>query len=491
MKIQRRSLFAGAALLAVGAVLGAWATVVTGHFPFSYSYVPAAAGAEVIGNLSLQTGFAPVVDKVLPAVVSITSSKTVRLGAAMPNPPESNDLFRRFFGDDFFRQFDAPRQQRLRGLGSGVITGADGYILTNNHVVDDTDDLKVTLQDKREFAAKVVGKDPRSDLAVLKIEASKLPLISFGDSEIVKVGDVVLAVGNPFGVGQTVTMGIVSATARRGLGIEDYEDFIQTDAAINPGNSGGALVNMNGELIGINTAILSNGTGGNQGVGFAIPVTMARNVMDQILRTGKVTRGWLGVTIQEVTPEIAKSFNLQGEPRGALIGDVSAGSPAEKGGLKRGDIVVELNGTKVADSRELRLKVANLTPGSSTRFKVFRDGAERDLSVALGEAPANLAAAGTTGGAPALGIQVEPALPQVAREFGLPAGSKGLVITSVQPGSVADEAGLQVGDLIQEVNRLSVSDAAQFQRMVSSANGPLLLLVERKNAHTYVTIRPR
>jgi serine protease Do len=493
-KNRKKLWFAGAALVFAGAAFGAWVTTATGRFPFSYSHIPVLASSSGdVGDITLQSGFGPVVEKVLPAVVSITSTRTVRTGDQGANDPLEDDFFRRFFGDEYFRQFDLPRQQRLRGLGSGVITTADGYILTNNHVIDNTDEVKVTTQDKREFTARVVGSDPQADLAVLKIDASKLPLIQIGDSDGVKVGDVVLAVGNPFGVGQTVTMGIVSATGRRGLGIEDYEDFIQTDAAMNPGNSGGALVNVKGELIGINTAILSNGGGGNQGVGFAIPVKMARNAMDQIIQQGKVTRGWLGVAIQPVTPEIARSFSLPGNPRGALVGDVSPGSPAEKGGLKRGDIVLELNGAKVDDSRDLRLRIGNLKPGSSAQFKVFRDGVERDLTAVLGEAPVQPETAVSTGGGsealPKLGIQVEPLSSQTARRFGLPAAAKGIVVTSVAPGSAAEEAGLQPGDIIKEVNRQNVTDLPQFQRSLGGAKGTVLLLIDRKGQHQYVTVR--
>ncbi len=494
MNTHGKSWITIASLALAGMVIGTWITIAAGHSPFRYLEIPVfAASTQDVGQVSLQTGFGPVVNKVLPAVVSITSSRTIRQGTGTKNPSQDEEFLRRFFGDDFLRQFDVPRQRRMEGLGSGVITTADGYILTNDHVVDESDEVKVTLQDKREFKARVVGKDPLSDLAVLKIEASNLPLIHFGDSDSVKIGDIVLAIGNPFGVGQTVTMGIVSATGRRGLGIEDYEDFIQTDAAMNPGNSGGALVNMKGELIGINTAILANDGGGNQGVGFAIPVKMARNSMDQILKNGKVTRGWLGVGIQQVTPEIAKFFELPGEPRGALIGDVSAGSPAEKAGMKRGDIILELNGTKASDSRELRLSIGNLKPGASAQFKVFRDGAERNLSVVLGEAPEKLQATGPVGGgpqaAPQLGIQVEPVSPQLTRRFGLPTSTRGLVITTVLPGSAADDAGIEPGDVIQEVNRQVVSDVAQFQRLVAASKDSLLLLIERKGTHQYVTVR--
>src|SRR5262249_48275966 len=253
--------------------------------------------------------------------------------------------------------------QREHSLGSGVIVSSDGHILTNNHVVNGATEIKVSLPDKREMDAKVVGTDPKTDIAVLKIDAKDLPTLPLGDSTKMRVGDFVIAVGNAFGVGEAVTMGIISATGRGGLGIEDYEDFIQTDAAVNPGNSGGALVNVNGELIGINTAILSGG-GGNVGVGFAVPVNMARTVMNQIIKTGRVTRGWLGVAIQPMTPSIAKAIGVSGESQGALVADVAADSPAARAGLVKGDIITELNGQAVTDSRALSLKVSEMAPGT-------------------------------------------------------------------------------------------------------------------------------
>jgi serine protease Do len=489
MQFNKRILIAGAAILAVGTVLGAWITARTQSFPFSYAPIPVSAQANP--PVSFESGFGAVVQKVTPAVVTVYSTQTVRTGSSTRQPffnlPDSPF-------EDFFRQFE-DRVPRIRqGLGSGVIISADGYIVTNNHVIDEADEVKVTLQDKREFTAKVVGKDAPSDVAVLKVSASNLPFVEFGDSDSVKVGDIVLAIGNPFGVGQTVTMGIVGAVGRNGLDIEQYEDFIQTDAAINPGNSGGALVNMRGEVIGINAAILTGGARGNQGVGFAIPAKMVASVKDQIIRTGKVTRGWLGVSIQPVTADIAKQFNLPGSPRGALVGDVNEGSPAEKAGLRRGDIITELNGTEVNDSNSLRTRVAALAPGSTAQLKVFREGTERTISVTLGERPGNARISrrgGPSGDGLQLGVTVEPVNPQNRRQFGLNARVSGLVITSVTPGSAAEEAGLRVGDVIQEVNRQTVDDVAQFQRMVRGATGPLLLYVQREGNGFYVTVSPR
>jgi len=485
-------------------------TAKTQHFPFSYSPVQAsAATTEEAPDISFRTGFGPIVKRVAPAVVTITSSQKAKIvnrssqnrrgnGGNGISPDDIPEQFRQFFGGNLFGdngngQFRQPARQ---GLGSGVITTADGYIVTNNHVVDEADEVKVMLQDKREFTAKVVGKDKQSDIAVLKIEATNLPHILFGNSDAVGVGDIVLAMGNPFGVGQTVTMGIVGATGRHDMQIEDYEDFIQTDAAINPGNSGGALVNVKGELIGINTAILSNGGGGNQGVGFAIPVNMARNMMDQIMHEGKVSRGWLGVGIQGVTPELAKQFHVNGEARGVLISDVTPGGPADKAGLKRGDIITEVNGTKVNESSDLRLKIANMKPNGSVKFTVLREGSERQMAVTLGSKPVDGEVAEVSensshdDGGPKLGINIAPVTPEVTRQFGLKSRTQGLVITDVQEGSAAQEAGLRPGDVIQEVNRQPVKDADQFRQMVKSSKEPLLLYVARDGNGSYITVRP-
>src|SRR6266568_129276 len=330
--------------------------------------------------------FAPIVKKVSPAVVKVFTTTKIH-NTAYNGMPEIDEFWRRFFGDEFpgrgpRRNFGTPRQQ---GVGSGVIATKDGYILTNNHVVDGADEVKVTLQDGREFTAKVIGRDPKSDVAVIKIDAKDLPAVPMADSDKVEVGDVVLAIGNPFGIGQTVTTGIVSATGRGGAIGLDYEDFIQTDAAINPGNSGGALVDAEGRLIGINTAILSR-SGGNQGIGFAIPANLARDVMENLVKDGHVTRGYLGVMIQDLTPALAKEFNLK-ESGGALVGDVTPDSPAEKAGIKSGDVIVEVDGKKVTDSRHLKLEVARFHPGQTVPVKVLRNGSTRTLEVAVREMP--------------------------------------------------------------------------------------------------------
>jgi serine protease Do len=438
-----------------------------------------------------RNSFAPVVKKVLPSVVTITSARIVKTGFQGGDdgiPP----MFRQFFGDqgNGGGQFRMPRQQREQGLGSGVIVSPNGYILTNNHVVDHATTVTVIMPDKHEYNARVVGADPKTDLAVLKVDAGTLEPITIGDSDKVQVGDYVLAVGNPFGVGKTVTMGIVSATGRANLGIEDYEDFIQTDASINPGNSGGALVNDRGELIGINTAILANGSQGNQGIGFAVPVSVARNVMDQIVNHGKVTRAYLGVMAQEVTPSIAKAFH-EPEVRGALIGDVTANSPAQKAGLEKGDIILDIDGKPVNNSAELRMHVSLMAPGTKVSVKVFRDGAEKTLPLTLAEMPTETARneQPENSGEDALeGIAVENVTAQTARQLRLPADATGVVVTSVDPAGKAADSGLKRGDVIQEVNHKPVRNTADFESAMRNAKDGTLLLVNRQGSTMYLAV---
>jgi serine protease Do len=384
-----------------------------------------------------------------------------------------------------------PRQQKEQGLGSGVIVTPNGYILTNNHVVDHASTVTVIMPDKHEYKARVVGTDAKTDIAVVKIDAGSLDPITIGDSDKVQVGDYVLAVGNPFGVGKTVTMGIVSATGRANLGIEDYEDFIQTDASINPGNSGGALVNDRGELIGINTAILANGSEGNQGIGFAVPVSVARNVMDQIIKNGKVTRAYLGVMAQEVTPAIAQAFH-EPEVRGALVGDVTPNSPAQKAGVEKGDIILAINGKPVNSSAELRMHVSLMNPGTTVSVKVFRDGAEKTLPLTLAEMPNETARNEQPDNANSQdslqGITVEDVSARAARQLGLPATASGVVVTSVDPGSKAAESGLKRGDVIQEVNHKPVRNTSDFEAAMRNAKDTNLLLVNRQGSTMYLAV---
>jgi serine protease Do len=434
-----------------------------------------------------KSSFSPVVKAVLPTVVNISSSKVVRTPNQMSGPM-MDPFFQQFFGDGSDGRFNIPRERRERSLGSGVIVSPEGYILTNNHVVDGATDIRVTLSDKREFKATIVGTDPKTDVAVLKVDAANLPAVTIGDSSRVQVGDYALAIGDPFGVGQTVTMGIVSAKGRTNLGIEDYEDFIQTDAPINPGNSGGALVNDRGELIGINTAILSHGSGGNEGIGFAVPVNLARQVMDQILKNGKVTRAYLGIIPQDVTPAIAKAMG-QSEPQGVLVGDVSPDSPAQESGLQRGDIILEVNGKPVADANELRMSISMMQPDATVKLNVVRNGDRRDLSVKLGELPTpeEHAQVEKNGSESALeGVAVENLDAQTAQELGLPPNAAGVVVTDVSPSSPYADSGLHKGDVIQEVNRQPVKSVAEFENAMRKGSKEPLLLVNRHGSTMYL-----
>jgi serine protease Do len=400
--------------------------------------------------------------------------------------------------EDFFGQFGGPQQPRRGGgAGSGVIVTRDGYILTNNHVVEGATEVKVTLNDRREFPAKVIGTDPRTDVAVIKIEGNNLATLPISDSTKVEVGDVALAIGNPFGIGQTVTMGIISATGRAGLNPENYEDFIQTDAAINPGNSGGALVNASGQLIGINTAIISR-TGGNQGIGFAIPVNMAREVMDQLVKSGKVVRGYMGAGVQDITPDLARAFKLK-TATGSAITTVEPNSPAERGGLRAGDVVTAVNGEQVADANALRLKISRTAPGTAVKLTVQRPEGEQTLTVTLGTLPDRGGPAGEGeesgglgGGAasPLQGVSVTELTADIAAELQLPEGTRGVVVSRVDANSAAGQAGLRRGDIIQQVNRRNVSTVAQFEQAVGKGQS-VLLLINRGGGTRFIVVEPK
>jgi serine protease Do len=457
-----------------------------------------AAPAPQVSASSMAQGFADIVQPILPAVVNIQVTAKVqqtqnRQQFNLPDDP----FFRRFFGDPFGGNDDQqPRQEH--GLGSGVIISPEGYILTNNHVVENATDISVQLSDKRQFKGKLIGADPRSDLAVVQIQATGLTAMKLGDSSKLRVGDIVLAIGNPFGFDHTVTMGIVSATGRHNAEItppQGYADFIQTDAAINPGNSGGALVNARGELVGLNTAIYS-GNGGNLGIGFAIPVNMARGVMEQILKTGKVSRGYLGISIQNVTPDLAKVFKLP-NTNGVLIGDVSADSPGAKAGLQKGDVVVGLNGQPVADAEDLRLRVSQTAPGSAVKLDVLRDGQKKQLTATLVELPDKIETAGNNPSNQGSdqsetvlsGLQVGPLTSDITQQLNLPSGVRGVVVMSVDPDSKAADAGLQRGDVIQEVNRKPVTSVQEFRAAIRQAgDSPILLLVNQGGQTGYRVI---
>ncbi|HEU5351575.1 MAG TPA: DegQ family serine endoprotease [Terracidiphilus sp.] len=442
-----------------------------------------------LGNFN--NGFASVIDPALPAVVNISSTKVVH----RQNMPAifADPFFQQFFGGQL-NALAQPQTEREQSLGSGVIVNSGGYILTNNHVVAGASDVEVFTQNHHKYKARVIGTDPRTDIAVLKIDASGLPTVSIGDSSALKVGDLVFAIGDPFGIGETATMGIVSATGRTLHGsVERYENFIQTDAAINPGNSGGALIDLRGDLIGINTAILSANGGGNQGIGFAIPINMARNVMDQIVAHGKVVRGYLGVSIQDVNPDLAQAFGLK-QGGGALVGDVSPGGPAAQAGLQRGDIILELNGKNVAGANDLSLRVAVLAPGSVAHLEVYRNGKTQQMDVKLGAYPENAAAntSGEGGGATALrGVQAQELTGALAQHLGLPQGTQGVAVTDVDPASSAASAGIRPGDVVQQVDRKPVKNLAQYRAAMQAAgNRPVLLLINRHGATMFVVVQP-
>jgi serine protease Do len=477
------------AALAGGAVLAIGFRNWSGQPVFGAASMPAPVVRDKapIPLGSLENGFASILKPALPAVVNISSSKVVK--PKSESGPFNDPFFRQFFGDQFGQQM-RPRPEREQSLGSGVIVTPDGTIITNNHVIDGASDIKVFLSDNREFQAKLVGADPKTDVAVLRIDATGLPTLPLGDSTKLQVGDLVLAIGDPFGIGRTATMGIVSATGRGNLGIENYEDFIQTDASINPGNSGGALIDLHGDLIGINTAILSGGSGGNQGIGFAIPIAMARNVMDQIVHHGKVVRGYLGVHIQPVSPEIAKQFGL-GQPHGVLIGDVSPDTPGARAGLKRGDVVLEVNGQAVDQANQLQLQISQMAPGTPVKLQIWRDGKAQDLTVTLGELPekAEKTSEGENSGGALEGVDVQNLTPEIAQQLNLSAGTRGVVVTSVDPASPAAASGLERGVVIQEVNHKPVSNIAQFrQALEASGNQPVLLLINQDGVTRYLVI---
>ena len=464
--------------------------------------VPFPAQAQDHGIESLrQTGkaFASVARETSPAVVFIQVEKTVQQPAVQFFPPFGEGSP---FGDDFFRHFfgtpqpgqpkqfrQAPQQQRVVGQGSGFIISKDGYILTNNHVVGDADKVTVKLQDGREFTAKTIGADVHSDVAVIKIDGKDLPMLELGDSDKLEVGEWVVAIGNPFGLSHTLTVGVVSAKGRSSVGITDYENFIQTDAAINPGNSGGPLVDLDGRVVGMNTAIFSR-SGGYMGIGFAIPINMAKAIKEQLIQTGSVTRGYLGIVIQDLTPELAKSFKLKNQ-QGILVAQVSEDSPADKAGLKQGDVIVAFAGKPVEKVGSFRNHVALRKPGSKENITVLRDGKRETFSITIGKLPdGELATVGTPHNLEKLGLTVQTLTPDLARQLGIQP-EKGVVVAQVAPGSVAALAGINPGAVILEVNRKPVSNAEEFRRAVAQTpkKGTVLLLVKDGQYSRYVALK--
>lgn len=453
--------------------------------------------APLSRDVKVSTSLAPVVKKAAPSVVTIYSSKTVKNPRGMG---PGGFPFGRFFGEpdedeDGNSARRGPRTRKERGLGSGVIVSKDGYILTNNHVVDGADEVKVSLaHDKKEYVARVIGKDPRTDIAVVKIDTKDLPAITLADSDKVEVGDLSLAIGNPFGVGQTVTMGIVSATGRGDLGVEVYEDYIQTDASINPGNSGGALVDAEGRLIGVPTFIFSR-SGGNQGVGFAVPVNQARAVMNQLIKDGKVTRGFLGVMPRDITPELAAKFHAP-ENSGVLISEVEENSAAEEAGIRVGDVITEVNGKSVPDSRRFRLGVSQSVPGAKVELKLLRDGKTKVVKATLKELKESRVSANgrpqpdADGESDALnGVTVGDINSRARAQFNIPASLKGALIIEMDPDSASAEAGLKVGDVILEIERKAVQNANDAVELSKRVEGKKVLVRLWSRGHTdYIVV---
>ncbi|MHB8861735.1 MAG: DegQ family serine endoprotease [Pirellulaceae bacterium] len=438
--------------------------------------------------------FTAVTKAVAPAVVFIKATKQTVMTGNMPglngSPGQIPDEMRRFFGDRL-PQLPAPRQpQPMVGEGAGFLISKDGYILTNNHVVGGTNRLEVTLHDGRKLEAKVVGTDERTDVALIKVEGRDLPVLPMGDSDAMEVGEWVLAIGSPFGLTGTVTSGIVSATGRAGMGITDYENFIQTDAAINPGNSGGPLVNLQGEAIGINTAIISR-SGGYNGIGFAIPMNMAKEICEQLMEHGNVTRGYLGVIIQPLTSELAKSFGLS-DATGILVGDVSGDGPAAQAGLQRGDVIVKFNGEPVKDMTSFRNRVAMIKPETSVSLEVVREGKTKSFTLTVGKLPEDdpVAATTQTESVPSWGLTVQSLDQQLAEKLGVDS-TDGVVVTHVDPNSMAASVGMRPGMVIKEVNRKPITNAREFDAAAKAAkdSDTLLLLVQLGDHSRYVVLQ--
>lgn len=455
---------------------------------------PVSTAPQPVLSGSNQT-FVEIAKSVKPAVVNIYATKSGH-SEGSGTAPFDDPLFRRFFGDEFFRRFDQPKERKERGLGSGAIVDPNGLIITNNHVVGKADEIRVTLSDKREFKAKLIGTDPKTDVAVVKIDASGLPTVNWADSDKLEVGEFVLAVGNPFGLTQTVTLGIVSALGRA-AGIAEYEDFIQTDAAINPGNSGGPLVNVRGELVGINTAIFSQ-SGGNMGIGFAVPSNMALSIMNQLVQTGKVVRGWLGVSIQELTPELASQFGIT-ETKGVLVSDVMDDSPAKKAGFERADVIVEYDGKPMDSPTHLRNAVAQTPVGKKVTIKFIRDKKPKTVDLAIAEQPKSMSQNGETDGGESAtptgvlsSLEVRDLTQELASRYGLKSSERGVVIVRVKSGSTAEELGVREGDIVLEINRQAVASVKVFERIAGKLpkDQAVLLLLKRQGRTIYLTLRP-
>jgi serine protease Do len=496
---MKRFIVYTASALAVPLLVGGGMLAITGHCssPKVEPAPPALTASVVAPAKALGDAYAAVAAHVKPAVVSVYSEKIVRYQSPESGFPFGDDFFRQFFGNQApQRRPQAPKEYKVpqRGMGSGMILDKAGHILTNYHVVKDVDEIKVRLSDKREFKAVVVSSDPKTDVAVIRIKdkvPADLPTVQLGNSDALRVGDLVMAIGAPFGLTQTVTTGIISAMGRSEVGLADYEDFLQTDAPINPGNSGGPLVNMDGQVIGMNSAIATN-SGQSAGIGFAIPANMISAMLPTLTKGGKIARGLLGVGIQDLDKDLAKQFKLA-DDNGALVTSVNPGSAAEKAGIQVGDVITGINGKAVDSSRELRNRIGSLAPGAKVKLDLNRGGKSMTLTATIGEAPAEAAAGEESESAPEqaakLGLSLQPLTPELAQRYGLTEKS-GLVIADVDQGSPAAQAGLQEGDLIVEVNRKRVSKVSELQKAVADSRkeGSVLLLLKRKTASLFVAL---
>ena len=479
----------------------------------AFTVLPGEPAALAGTPAGLTQGFSEIVKKVTPAVVNIAVTGGGEGGgkgrrAPLPPGPFGGPPGEEAPGGELPTPPPMPPGGHGRpdqSAGSGVIVDSNGFIVTNNHVVEGATQITVTLSDRREFSAKVVGADPKTDLAVVKIEAKDLPALKWADYEKLQVGDLVLAVGSPFGLSSTVTLGIISALGRGNVGIADYEDFIQTDAAINPGNSGGALVNMSGELMGINTAIFSR-TGGSEGIGFAIPSSIAVDIVDSLQKTGKVVRGWMGVAIQEITPALAKSFKLPEQRKGVLISDVNENGPSHVAGIRRGDVVIAFNGKEVQNVSQLRNLVARTMVGKDAQVKILRDGKEQTLAVKVAERPTDEMLAKKEPSAPKeqpemaklpdnvlASLRVQGLDGATMSQFNIPAKMTGVVVTSVESGGAAEAAGLQRGDVIQELNHEVVKTIEDYQKASRKLKKDELavLLLSRQGNNLFVAVNPK
>jgi len=454
-----------------------------GSWSHTYASEPKISQQSIDTLNKIGQAMAEIAEAVKPAIVNISTTRTVKI-QERTLPFFDDPFFRRFFGDPS----RMPKERKTASLGSGVVVDSKGYILTANHVIQGAEEINVTLSDKREFKGTIVGSDAMTDIGVIKIDADSLPTIKWGDSDKLRVGETVLAIGSPYGLSQTVTSGIVSAVGRANVGIADYEDFIQTDAAINPGNSGGAMVNVRGELIGINSAIFST-TGGYQGIGFAIPSNMAKTVMTSLIQKGKVIRGWLGVTIQVITPELAKQFDLK-EDKGGLVSDVIEGSPAEKAGIQRGDVIIEYEGKKIDEPYQLRNMVANTAPGQEVELKIMRENRPTVKKVTIGDLPAEMQKLSKGEYNNLLrGVTVQDLTPEIYSRLNLPKKLKGVVVSDISEDSPAAMV-LMEGDVIQEINKLKITGVREYENVVSKIKPgeDILLYIFRNRSALYITL---